>query len=135
MFLSVKDITNHIKTIYELSYSHYAWIKKTNLQGTFPDYCCGSSSRNLFLNLMHKGYSNSTLLSDYKYNHTYVALPFVFGKNKRKGFIIIDPTSDQLFYDKKMLLEIIFLSLIGLNGITKPIDMVNITYIQVMETI
>jgi len=45
----------------------------------------------MFLTLMDKGYPNATFLSNGSYDHTYIALPFVFGDNNEKGFIINDP--------------------------------------------
>jgi hypothetical protein len=50
---------------------------------------------------MEKGYSNASFFFNAYGKHSYVGLPFVFGDNKKKGFILIDPTSDQLFEDKK----------------------------------
>lgn len=97
---SEEELLEHVMTIYELSYNHYVWAKENNLEGQFPNYCCGSSSRNLFLTLLEKGYPNSSFLYNSRYDHAYVALPFVFGKDNENGFIVIDPTSDQLFNDK-----------------------------------
>ncbi len=94
------DLSNHIKNIYEISYLHYAWAKVNNLDGGFPNYSCESSSINLFLTLMEKGYPNSSIFCSGN-DHAYVALPFLFGKKRKQGFIIIDPTSDQLFKDKE----------------------------------
>jgi hypothetical protein len=97
---TIEELFEHIRKIHEISYSHYAWAKRTNLQGDFPNYCCGSSSRNVFLNLMEKGYPNSSFVSNSRQDHAYVALPFLLSEMKSKGFIVVDPTSDQLFNDK-----------------------------------
>lgn len=96
-----EKLLEHVKSIHESSYNHYVWAKETNLKGRFPSFCCGKSSRNLFLTLMDKGYPNSLFLYNDRCDHAYVALPFVFGNDNEKGFIVIDPTSDQLFNDKK----------------------------------
>lgn len=95
------ELEEHVKNIHELSYSHYVFGKEDNIKGSFPDMCCGKSSRNLFLTLMEKGYPNSSFFYNDFHDHAYVGLPFVFGEDREKGFIIVDPTSDQLFYDKK----------------------------------
>ncbi|MBT4376830.1 hypothetical protein HOD29_05650 [archaeon] len=95
------NLNRHIENIHELSYNHYVFGKETNMKRTFPDMCCGRSSSNLFLSLMEKGYLNSSFFYNDCQDHAYVGLPFLFGKNKEKGFIIIDPTSDQLFNNKK----------------------------------
>ena len=96
-----KELLEYIKKIHELSYNHYVWAKEINLQGDFPYYCCGSSSGNVFLTLMDKGFPNSALVHNSKQDHSYVVLPFVFDKKKENGFVVVDPTSDQLFNDKK----------------------------------
>ncbi len=95
------ELFEHVKKIYEISYCHYAWAKKTNLEDEFPNYCCGSSSRNVFLTLMDKGYPNASLVYNSYYDHSYVALPFLLREIEDKGFILADPTSDQLFKDMK----------------------------------
>jgi hypothetical protein len=94
---TIDDLFNHMKKIHEISYCHYAWAKENNLGGSFPKYCCKDSSENVFLNLMEKGYPNSSYIYNERYDHAYVALPFLLREMKNKGFIIIDPTSDQLF--------------------------------------
>jgi hypothetical protein len=98
---SMEDLSKHIRDIHEISYSHYAWAKEANLEGSFPNSCCGSSSRNICLTLMDKGYPNSSIVSNGEHDHTYVALPFLLREKREKGFVIVDPTSDQLFTDKK----------------------------------
>ena len=46
---------------------------------------------------MSEGYPNASKISIREHDHAYNVLPFVFGENKEEGFIIADPTSDQLF--------------------------------------
>jgi len=97
-----KELMEHLKIIHELSYNHYVFGKEKNLRGNFPNYCCGESVDNLLLTLMEKGYPNAASFHSGTHNHAYNRLPFIFGKNKKRGFIIIDPTSDQLFKNKKI---------------------------------
>lgn len=98
---TVDELFENVRKIHEASYCHYAWAKKVNLKGEFPNYCCGISSTNVFLNLMEKGYPNSSIVSNSRFDHAYVALPFLLKELGSKGFVIVDPTSDQLFNDKK----------------------------------
>lgn len=97
---TVDELFENVRKIHEISYSHYAWAKETNLEGQFPSYCCGSSSRNVFLTLMEKGYPNSSFVYNSRYDHAYVALPFLLKEVEGKGFVVVDPTSDQLFTNK-----------------------------------
>jgi len=97
-----KKLQEHLKIIYEISYLHYAWAKETNMQGNFPLWCCGESTDNVMLNLMNVGYPNATIFHNKRKNHAYIGLPFILGDEREQGFIIIDPTSDQLFHDKKI---------------------------------
>ena len=98
---SEEELMRHVRTIHELSYNHYVFGKEENLKGQFPNWCCGKSSDNLLLTLIEKGYPNASLFNNSYHDHTYNGLPFLFGDNNEKGFIIVDPTSDQLFNDKK----------------------------------
>lgn len=111
--MSVRDeeeLEAHIKNVYELSYCHYVFGKESGMhvvdeldgtEWTFPTFCCINASRNLFLTLMEKGYPNAAFFYNKEHNHAYNGLPFVLGENNKKSFIIVDPTSDQLFDDKK----------------------------------
>lgn len=98
---SVDDLFGHIKKIHEMSYSHYAWAKNNKHWElrSFPRYCCGFSSRNLFLNLMKEGYPNAARVYNMYADHTYVVLPFLLKEDR--GFIVVDPTSDQLLNNGK----------------------------------
>ena len=97
---TVDELFEHVSNIHEISYSHYAWAKESNLEGQLPTHCCGSSSRNVFLTLMEKGYPNSSFVYNKRYDHAYVTLPFLLKEAGGKGFVVVDPTSDQLFNDK-----------------------------------
>jgi len=109
MFVKDKnELYEHIKRIYELSYLHYVLGKSENIQKIFskeniqkfPHFCCDSASVHMNLSLMNKGYSNSSVLGDSLNgcNHYYNGLPFVLEETNEKGFIIVDPTSNQLWW-------------------------------------
>jgi hypothetical protein len=102
---SEKELIGHVKFVHELSYCHYILGKEEDIKGSFPEYCCGHSASNILFTLMKKGYPNATYFYNRDRDHAYNGLPFVFGEQKDKGFIIIDPTSDQLFYDKNHTLR------------------------------
>lgn len=95
-----EELMNHVAIVHELSYNHYVFGKEENLKGQFPNYCCGYSAANLFLTLMEKGYPNAAYFYNSDQDHAYNGLPFSFEDGKTKGFIIVDPTSDQLFTNK-----------------------------------
>ncbi|MCK4650000.1 hypothetical protein KAT36_02090 [Candidatus Pacearchaeota archaeon] len=95
------QLMEHVKKIHELSYNHYVFGKENKAMEDFPNFYCGMSTRNIFLSLMEKGYPNASFFYNNKRDHAYAGLPFLFEKNQKKGFIIIDPTSDQLFNDRK----------------------------------
>lgn len=96
-----EELFEHIQQIYETSYMHYVWAKETNMNGKFPYGSCANSSSNLFLSLLSNGYPNTSLLSNFDFSHSYVGLPFVLEKDSSSGFVIVDPTSDQLFREKR----------------------------------
>jgi hypothetical protein len=99
-----EELMEHVKNIHELSYNHYVFGKGSgmeNLRGRFPNFCCSPSSKNNLLNMMEKGYPNASFFYSSHGGHAYNGLPFLFGKNQEKGFIVVDPTSDQLFKDKE----------------------------------
>ena len=57
------DLMNHIENIYRVCYFHSVWAKEMKLcDGSFPNNCCGISSRNIFLSLMDLGYPNVSYL-------------------------------------------------------------------------
>jgi hypothetical protein len=95
---SETDLINYIKNVHELSYNHYVWAKEENMKRMFPDFCCGYSTVNLALTLMERGCANVVGLANIRCDHDYVCLPFVM--SEKRGLIIVDPTSDQLFNDK-----------------------------------
>jgi hypothetical protein len=50
---------------------------------------------------MSIGYPNATFFYNSNRDHAYTALPFVISNDNAEGFIIVDPTSDQLFNKAK----------------------------------
>ena len=80
----MQELARHITRIHEINYSHYAWAKDTNLEGQFPHKCCGSSAKNILLNLMDAGYPNATQFYNSFRDHAYNGVPFVFGPEKEK---------------------------------------------------
>ncbi len=99
---TVKELEEHIETIHETSYQHYILAKEKYSQILFPLSCCGIGSRNMLFNLLEKGYANTTYIHNKEHNHSYITLPFTIDEINTKGFIIVDPTSDQLFNNKKI---------------------------------
>ncbi len=90
-----KDLFFHISRIYSLSQSHYVWGKNVNLGGNFPRQCCNVSSTNLQYSFLDNGYTNVTKFSDFLFLHAFLAFPFILNDTYEKGFVILDPTSDQ----------------------------------------
>jgi hypothetical protein len=108
MYLNDRDeLWDHISQIYQVMYSHYLLMKNSNgiEAKRFPKNCCGYSSRRILAALFEHGYDNAIYTYNYKYDHAYVALPFVLDEKrlfcKTKGIILADPTSDQLWKEDK----------------------------------
>lgn len=95
------ELMEHLRTVHELAYIHYVFGKEIDMRGDFPNLCCGHSARNLLLALMEQGYPNASLFVNDRHDHVYNGLPFLFGDDGKRGFVIVDPTSDQLFNDKR----------------------------------
>jgi hypothetical protein len=98
-----KELNTHVYNLYEAMYLHYILGKQKNIRGSFPDHGCGPSATNIQLSLIKKGYSNATCLGNLKKNHCYCGLPFILESTKEKGFIIADPTSDQLWWKNNII--------------------------------
>lgn len=94
-----KELEAHISTAYQTAYAHYI-LAKNHIQ-RFPDYCCGTSGRNVALSLMDLGYPNAAYAYHNTQDHGYVILPFVVKGSRMKGTIIVDPTSDQMWENLK----------------------------------
>jgi len=107
---SIEELTVHIEKAYQISYFHYVLGKKYNLRGSFPDFCCTKSSRNLLLSLFEAGYPNAALVDAVGRDHRYDILPFIMTKNAKdviSGTLIIDPTHDQMPFCSEIRNEII----------------------------
>jgi len=89
---SSSEIYGHIEVIYDLLYNHYILGKQNN--STFPHYECNPSAQNIMIAGMVLGDINASVFGT-NHDHCYTAFPFLL-KNK-KGIIIADPTSDQLW--------------------------------------
>ena len=76
-------------------HKHYALGKAVNYKGNFPHLCCGISGRNMLATLLMEGYPNATYFYDGENDHGYNGLPVIVGR--KKGFLLLDPTSDQLW--------------------------------------
>ncbi|MBW2977119.1 hypothetical protein KY347_06780 [Candidatus Woesearchaeota archaeon] len=90
-----EELMEHIMRVYQLSHAHYMIGKTKNFRGTFPEKCCGISTRNVLASLINIGYLNAVSLINHKNGHEYGGLPFVM--DGKPGMIIFDPTSEQVW--------------------------------------
>jgi len=88
-----EELMKHIDFIYDLMFNHYILGKKRS--NVFPTNECAPSAHNIMIASMLLGYPNASVLCDQTDRHCYTAFPFVLKNNK--GFIIADPTSNQLW--------------------------------------
>jgi len=103
---SLDELAEHMAIGYQVAHFHYIlakkhYMKKERSNQKFPDGCCGMSSMNVAMSLMSLGYPNSSYAYTSDFDHGYVVLPFVLNNTNLKGSIIIDPTSDQLWKDRR----------------------------------
>ena len=97
---STKELADHMSIGYQIA--HFNYILGTQRNTAFPNGFCGVSSRGVTLSLIKFGYPNAAYAYSKAYDHGYSILPFVFSQADMNGIIIIDPTSDQLWDDKKL---------------------------------
>jgi len=90
------DLINHLNIIYQLMYFHYFLGKKESLRDSFPNSCCGISSRNLTAALWEAGIVAAVSTYNTSFDHAYVIVPFEISATNHTGVILADPTSDQL---------------------------------------
>jgi hypothetical protein len=90
------DLDELVLLSYFVAHEHYATYKRINSGTDFPNKCCGYAASNIFCTLLDMGFSNA-VYADSNKGHSYVALPFVMRDSGEKGFIVIDPTSDQMW--------------------------------------
>ena len=88
-----EELMKQIDFIYDLMFNHYILGKKRS--NVFPTNECAPSAHNIMIASMLLGYPNASVLCDQTDRHCYTAFPFVLKNNK--GFIIADPTSNQLW--------------------------------------
>ncbi len=98
---SLEELSEVMTKVHEVSHYHYILGKKHNLKGSFPEYCCSRSSKNVVLSLYEIGFPNAAQVRS-RSDHAYVILPFVFAKENITGSIIVDPTYDQLQFNSKI---------------------------------
>jgi hypothetical protein len=96
--LVIDDPLPVLRDVHDLCFAHYIIGIKENFKGSFPDYCCGMSSINLFVNLLHHGYSNTLFANNHDANHCYALIPVIHAG--KPGVIIADPTAQQLWKSK-----------------------------------
>ena len=89
-----KELMGHINFIYDLMFHHYILGKKSN--PSFPHAECCPSAQNIMFAGMSIGYANASVLLDSYDDHCYAAFPFLL--HDKKGFILADPTSNQLWW-------------------------------------
>ncbi len=82
---SPQELVAHMLAGYQVSHFHYILGKKANIKGSFPKYCCGTSSLNVMLSLIELGYPNAALAENREFGHCYVILPFVTKLGGAKG--------------------------------------------------
>jgi hypothetical protein len=93
-----QELYQHMFNAYQVAHFHYILGKAYDMNESFPQNCCGSSSRNVMLSLLKHGYTPICSANTESKRHTYLVMPFVMPDFK--GVIVIDPTSDQL-WDKR----------------------------------
>ncbi len=100
---SEDELLEHMSMGYQVAHFNYILGKKHKLKdGSFPKLCCGISSIHVALSLIELGYPNAVYAYSQRHDHGYVVLPFVFENKTFKGVIVVDPTSDQLWNNKKI---------------------------------
>ncbi|NTV24513.1 MAG: hypothetical protein HGA85_09215 [Nanoarchaeota archaeon] len=104
------QLLEEVACIYQVAYAHY--VVAINDMYNFPNYCCGSSSRNIFASSLMIGYPNAVNVFDEPDDHDYNAYPFIIKDSGTKCVVVLDPTSDQLWD--------------GLPAPTRPRNMVQI---------
>ena len=93
---SIDDLLDQALKIYQVSYANYVIGKNKDINGTFPDYCCGVSSWNVLFSLFKHEYPMVSIATNLRQDHVYPIIPFILN-NEKSGVIVIDPTSDQLW--------------------------------------
>lgn len=108
LLTNMQELEQSVLMLYQVSFAHYILFKSQEVfnskiyqrteRGPFPKDFCGPSTRNLFVSLLEHGFLNAgyaiNMQHDY-HHHNYLILPFVL--EEKRGAIVLDPTSDQLW--------------------------------------
>lgn len=100
-----EDLAEHMLRVYQVLYAHYVLAIKNNMNNiyfSFPYKCCGKSAINVMFSLIELGYPNAAYVQNFKLDHSYVILPFIIRRTGKKGTIVADPTSDELWKNTKI---------------------------------
>lgn len=99
---NMDELFYHLKKLHQISYNSYAYGKSYAvgpINRVFPDHCCDRADRNEGLNSLAAGYHNTTMVNNQSKNHCYSVFPFVLENENLKGFVLVDPSSDQGYLD------------------------------------
>lgn len=91
------DLFKHLLNLQKISLAHYKLGKSHKMKSNFPYECCGLTSHNINIALLENGYGNSMSSYCSKFDHAYNILPFVIKDSDKKGVILLDGTSEQLW--------------------------------------
>jgi len=98
MAIAEEELPTHMVNSYIIT--HFNYLLGKRYIRDFPHNCCGVSGRNVQLSLLEFGYVNAMYVyANHPVDHAYLLLPFV--TEQRAGSIVIDPTSDQLWDERK----------------------------------
>lgn len=100
LYKDIDDLLSNIFYLYQFSYALYILGKHYRMKSTFPENCCGMASVNLVIALWEAGIVSAVCVVNLSHDHTYISIPFTLEDSKTEGSILLDPTSDQLFYSE-----------------------------------
>lgn len=100
LYRTEAELMYTVGKIYQLMYFHYFLGRNKAMKNSFPKYCCGISSYNLTLALWQSGTVAAVSTYNRSEDHAYVIVPYYIKETDRRGVILADPTSDQLYVDQ-----------------------------------
>jgi len=100
-FQNTDEMSQKVFLMYQLSYAHYILGKYHKMKDSFPSYCCGIAADNVLIAFWEAGIVSAVKVGNDSYDHAYLVVPFVLENQNSEGVIVIDPTSDQLIWDKR----------------------------------
>ncbi len=100
---NLDELNEVLDLTFRLMYFHYVLGRYSRMKCTFPNSCCGISSRNLTMGLWDHGVSPAVSVYNICYDHAYVIIPFTLESSTETGVILADPTSDQLYWNNKSI--------------------------------